>query len=73
MINFNFNTQATKKNSSLNYVYKIKGIQCHSNHSLQQLELEKKKKKKKKKKGSIIYVWYNTFTQLNIPTQGLAS
>ncbi len=37
-INFNFNTQATKKKSSLNYVYTVKGTQCHSNHSMQQLE-----------------------------------
>ncbi len=48
-------------------------LQCHSNHSLQQLELEKKKKKKATKTSSIIYVWHNTVTQLNIPTQGLAS
>ncbi len=41
MINFNFNTQATKKKSSFNYVYTVKGTQCHSNHSLQQLELKK--------------------------------
>ncbi len=46
-------TQATKKKSSLNYVYKVKGIQCHSNHSLQQLELEKKATKT----SSIIYTF----------------
>ncbi len=37
-------------------MYKVKGIQCHSNYSLQQLEL--KKKKKATKTSSIIYVWY---------------
>ncbi len=37
-----------KKIEILKYVYKVKGIQSHSNHTPQQFELKKKKKKKKK-------------------------
>ena len=34
MIDFNFYTVVTKKEADfLNYVYTVKGLQCHSNHS----------------------------------------
>ncbi len=42
------NTQATKKKSNFfNFVYTLKGIQCHSSHSPQQFELNKKQQKTK--------------------------
>ncbi len=37
------NTRATKKSRVLNYVYMVKGFQCHSNHSPQLIVLKKKK------------------------------
>ncbi len=42
------NTQATKQVEFFNYVYTVKGIQCHSNHAPQLFELEKKMQQKNK-------------------------
>ena len=40
----NSNTQATKRKVRvLNHMYRVKGIQCHSNHLPQLFELKKKK------------------------------
>ncbi len=35
-----FNTEATDKVQFLNLAYRVKGFQCHSNNSLQLLELK---------------------------------
>ncbi len=41
------NTEATEnKVQFLNFAYTVKGFQCHSNNSLQLLELKKKDNKK---------------------------
>ena len=43
------NTQATKKKLSFfNYVYTVKGFQCHSNYSPQLFELKGKKQQQNK-------------------------
>ncbi len=46
MNDFDFNTEATEnKVQFLNFAYKAKGFQCHSNNSLQLLELKGKNNK----------------------------
>ncbi len=40
------NTEATDKVQFLNLAYKVKGFQCHSNNSLQLLELKEKNNNK---------------------------
>ncbi len=46
----NSNTQATKRKVRvLNYTYRVKGIQCHSNHLPQLFELKKKSNKQQNK------------------------
>ncbi len=37
------NTEATDKVQFINLAYRVKGFQCHSNNSLQLLELKEKK------------------------------
>ncbi len=46
-----FTLMLLKKIEILNYVYKVKGIQSHSNHTPQLFELKKKKKKQNKNKS----------------------
>ena len=73
------NTQATKQVEFFNYVYTVKGIQCHSNRSPQLFELKKKQQNQVTLfkvffvTFLIVVVMHNTFTQLNIPTQDLPS
>ncbi len=40
------NTEATDKVKFLNFAYTVKGFQCHSNNSLQLLELKGKNNNK---------------------------
>ncbi len=40
------NTEATEKVQFLNLAYRVKGFQCHSNNSLQLIELKEKNNNK---------------------------
>ncbi len=56
--------------------YAVEGIQCRSNRSPQLFELKKKQQNQVtlfKLFLCVVVVTYNTFTQLNIPTQDLPS
>ncbi len=51
------NTEATEnKVQFLNFAYTVKGLQCHSNNSLQLLEL---KEKNNNKTIHVISLWYS--------------
>ncbi len=56
------NTEATEnKVQFLNFAYKVKGFQCHSNNSLQLLELKGKKNNNKK-----LHTYVQAYTVLGV-------
>ncbi len=60
------NTEATEnKVQFLNFAYTVKGFQCHSNNSLQLLELKEKNNKNK------TYPYLNVFFEVVVVTHKL--
>ncbi len=54
------NTEATEnKVQFLNFAYTVKGFQCHSNNSLQLLELKGKKQQQNNTRYLKVSLWYS--------------